>query len=91
MALANASRQPHRPQPHWRCLAQVDLHVADLGPVAVLAFEHLVVEDDAAADAGAEREHHHALDVAAGADPVLAEGGRVGIVLKRGRHAETWC
>ena len=36
------------------------LHVAEFAAVAVSALEHLVAEDDAAADAGAEREQHHA-------------------------------
>ena len=42
----------------------------------------------AAADAGAEREQHHAVRVLRGPDPELAVGGGVGVVLERGRLAE---
>ena len=63
-------------------------HVARFAAVAVLAFEDHVVDDDAAADAGAEGEQHHAVRVAARADPELAVGGGVGVVLERGRLAE---
>ena len=56
--------------------------------VAMLPFKHHVADDDAAADAGAEGEEHHAVRAFACADPVFAIGGGVGVVLKGSRHLE---
>src|SRR5262249_53845876 len=66
----------------------LDLDVPDLGAVTVLALDDQVADDDATADTGAEREQHHAVGVLAGAEPELAVGRRVGIVLEGRRHAE---
>ena len=58
--------------------------VAELGPAAV----ERAVEHDAAADAGAEREHDEVVGAAARAEPPLGERGGVRVVLDRRRHAE---
>ena len=62
--------------------------MATLAAAAVFAFDQRVADDDAAADAGAERQQHQAVILGAGAAPELAVGGRVGVVGKRDRHAE---
>ncbi len=59
---------------------EVDDHVAAFGAVAVLAVDREVADDDAAADAGAQGEEDHAVEVAARADPELAVGGGAGVV-----------
>ena len=59
--------------------------MAQFAAVAVLAFQDQVADDDAAADAGAERVEHHAVGPTAGAGPVLAQRRRVGVVLEGGR------
>src|SRR5688572_4027602 len=46
------------------------------------AFKDLAVEDDAAADTGAEGKQYHAPGVAPGANPVFAKGSGVAVVLK---------
>ncbi len=65
----------------------VDNNVSTFGAVAVFAVDRQVANDDAAADARTQREQHHAVEVAAFADPELAIGGGVGVVLKRDRQA----
>ena len=72
---------------HAGVFAGVDDDVARLAAVAVCALHHQVADDDAAADARAEGQQDHALEVAARADPVLAVGGGVGVVLERDRQA----
>ena len=62
--------------------------MAKLGAVAVLAFHHVVFDDDAGADAGAEREEDKAAGIAGRPGPVLAVGGGVGVVLERRRQPE---
>ena len=61
--------------------------VTALGTVAVLAPQDHVIHDDTAADAGAEREHHHAAQGASTADPEFAIGGGVGVILEADRQA----
>lgn len=62
--------------------------MADFRSVTVLPFQNMVVNDDAAADAGPEREQDHAFGIASGPDPVFPEGRRIGVVLKGRRFAE---
>src|SRR5262249_4786880 len=69
-------------------IGHFDNDMADFRAVAVFALQDGVVDDDAAADAGAEREHDHAASAAAGARPVLSVGRRVRVVLKGGRFVE---
>jgi hypothetical protein len=67
--------------------ASIHLHdvVSAFSAVRVLTFDDDVVNDDAAADTGAQRPHHRAGRVVSGADPELAECGGVGVVLQHGR------
>ena len=67
--------------------AGVDDHVPQFGAVLEVAAKHLAVDDDAAADAGAQREHDQVLDVLAGSGPELAPAGGIGVVLQRGPDA----
>jgi hypothetical protein len=75
-----AALLPARAQP----AAGVDDHVAQFGPVLEIPAKHLALDDDAPADAGAQRVHDQVVDVLAGARPELAPGGGVGVVLQRG-------
>ena len=67
--------------PRARALARLpvldDHHVAELGPAA----KELAAEDDAAADARAEREQHEVARAAAGAEPELGERRAARVVL----------
>ena len=65
----------------------IDDHVPAFAAVAVLAVEAKVADDNSAADARAQREQHHAVEIAAGADPKFAVSGRVGVVGKSDRQA----
>src|SRR5262249_28593250 len=69
-------------------IGHLNFHVAQLGPVAMLALQHHVADHDAAADTCAEREKDHAMDVAAGAHPELTVRGGIAIVLKCRWHIE---
>ena len=62
--------------------------VADLAAHAEPTAHQLAVDDHAAADAGADREHQQVLDVLAGAERELAPGGGVGVVLHDDRQVE---
>ena len=53
-----------------------DHHVAELGPAVV----QLTVDHDAAADAGAEGEHHQIRDAASRAEPQLGESRAARVV-----------
>ena len=55
--------------------------MADLAGEAGRAHLHPPVEHDAAADAGAEGDHHHVVEAAGGAEAVLGQHGEVGVVL----------
>ena len=57
-------------------------------PWLCVPLDDEVADDDAAADAGAEREQDHAVGALARSGPVLPVGGGVGVVLKGGREAE---
>ena len=59
----------------------VDLEVADLGAEAVRAPQHLAPGDDAAADAGAERDQQHLGAPARGAVHELGDHRDVGVVV----------
>ena len=61
-----------------------DHHVPDLGPAAV----ELAVEDEAAADAGAEREQDEVAGAAAGAVHELGERGGAAVVDQRDAQPE---
>src|SRR5258707_15474898 len=69
-------------------LRHLDLHVPQLGAVTVLTLHHPVIQHDAAANAGAQREEDHAAYALAGPHPELPLGCGVGIVLKGSWHAE---
>ena len=58
-----------------------DDRVSDLAGVPAGADEELVAQHDAAAHAGAEGEERHAVLREPGAQPLLPEGGDVGVVL----------
>src|SRR5436190_17660006 len=70
-------------------VAVIDDDVAAFGSGAMVPFDRQIADDDAAADAGAEREQHQAFELAAAADPKLAVGRGVRIVGKRYRQAAT--
>ncbi len=63
---------------------ELDDDVPQLRPAAVQP----VVDDDAAADARAEREHHEVVRAASGAEPPLGERGGVAVVLHADGTAE---
>ena len=70
--------------------AAVDDHdVAELRALAVPAAERPAAGDDAAADAGPEREHHEVVLASAGARAPLADRGRVRVVVEPDRDART--
>ena len=64
-----------------------DLVVAELPRHPVVAAQHRAVEDQRAADAGAEGDHDGALGVAHGAVGQLGAGGAVGVVVEHHRGA----
>jgi hypothetical protein len=63
-----------------------DHHVPELGPSAV----QRAVDDDAAADAGPEREHDEGVHVATCPEPEFGVRGRVGVVVDADRHLEAF-
>ena len=66
----------------------LDDDVAALAAVAVAPLDDRAADDDSAADAGAQGEHHQAVRVSACAGPVFAVGGGVAVVLKDDRLVE---
>ena len=64
-----------------RDAARHDAHVAELGAGAEPAAEESVARDDRAADARADREHHHVADEPAGAEAELRPAGGVRVVV----------
>ena len=48
----------------------------------------LAAEDEAAADAGADREHERVVGAPGGTGPVLGQRGQVGVVVDHDRQAE---
>ena len=62
--------------------------MATLAAAAVFAVDQRVADDDAAADAGAEREQHEAVILLARPAPEFAVSGRVGVVRKRDRQIQ---
>ena len=87
---ANSQNVPAWPMPSVIVRKNCDTSHAlpQFAAVAVRPLDHAVVDDDPAADPGAEGEQHQTVEVAAGPDPVLAERRRVGVVLEGGRLAE---
>ena len=65
-----------------------DPHVADLGGDPEGAAVQLAVEDDAAADAGADGDQEEVVDVLAGAEGELAPRRGVGVVLHHDRQVD---
>ena len=65
-----------------------DLHVPELAGHAVGAAEDPAVDDDRAADAGAERDAQDEPVPGAGAEPALAERGGVGVVVDHDRDGD---
>ena len=65
----------------------LDHHVAELGAGAGGAAVDLAAEDQAAADPGADRQHHRVFGAARGAVEMLGEGGDVGVVVDEDRQA----
>ena len=63
-----------------RRLVGVDGDVADLAACTVCTFDDPAVDDDTAADTGAQRDHHRAAAALGTAHPDLAQRGHVGIV-----------
>src|SRR5947208_4107164 len=59
---------------------QVDHGVTQLGPGADRAAVELVAQDQPAADAGPNGQHHRLAAAAGGARPVLGQGSEVGVV-----------
>ena len=55
--------------------------MANLAAGAHNARHHVAVDDDAAAHAGTDGDHHHVLYALGRAEPGLAHGSGVGIVL----------
>ena len=68
--------------------ARYDAQVADLGADPERAAVELAVEDQPAADAGADRDQQQVVDVVAGAVGELAPRGGVGVVLDHDREVE---
>ena len=62
-------------------LSRVQAHVANLAAGAHNARHHVAVDDDAATHAGTNGDHHHVLYALGRAEPGLAHGSGVGIVL----------
>ena len=62
-------------------LSRVQAHVADLAAGTHNARHHVAVDDNAAAHAGTDGDHHHVLHALGRTEPGLAHGGGVGIVL----------
>ena len=85
--LAYISKQPRLPQPH-RMPSGHHAHVPDLGAHAEGAAVERAVEDDAAADAGADGDQQEVVDVVAGAELELAPGRGVRVVLDDDGQAE---
>ena len=66
----------------------LDHDVAELGAGAGRAAVDLAVEDQAAADPGADGQHHHVRLAAGGAEEVLGEGGDVAVVVDEDRQPD---
>src|SRR3954453_1437806 len=65
-----------------------DAHVANLTGSARSTGIELVIDDDAASDAGGNSYKNHVTKAAAGTEVMLADAGTVRIVLEQRRHAE---
>ena len=68
-------------------LVRVDGDVADLAAGTVCAVDDLAVDDDAAADAGAQRDHDCAAAALGGTHPDLTQSSHVGVVAHQHLHA----
>ena len=66
---------------------RIDRDVADLAARAVGTINDLAVDDDAAADTRAQRDHDSAAAALGGAHPDLAQGGDVGVVADKDLQA----
>ena len=66
----------------------LDGDVSELAGHAVHAVKNFSVQNDGAADAGAERDHRHVVDVAARAQPFLAESRHLGVVVEEDARAQ---
>ena len=62
-------------------LSRVQAHVANLAASTHNARYHVAVDDNAAAHAGTDGDHHHVLHALGRTEPGLAHGSGVGIVL----------
>ena len=62
-------------------LGRVQAHVANLAASTHNARYHVTVDDNAAAHAGTDGDHHHVLHAPGRTEPGLAHSGGVGIVL----------
>src|SRR5581483_4447467 len=76
---------PARARSLARLAVEFDDDVSELGPAAVEAAS----DHGSAADAGAERQHHHVVRAVGGAEGPLGEGGRVRVVLDPDWKAES--
>src|SRR5262249_49084169 len=63
----------------------LDRHVTELGAGPGRATVDLAAEDQAAADPGPDRQHHHVVGAAPGAIQVLGQGRDVGVVVDEDR------
>src|ERR1700722_8537761 len=66
----------------------IDDNVSAFGPVRILTLDNDVSDDDPAANARAKRPEHKAVGLAGSANPKLAVGGRIGVVLQECRLLE---
>ena len=62
-------------------LSRVQAHVANLAAGTHNARHHVAIDDNAATHAGTNGDHHHVLHALGRAEPGLAHGSGVGIVL----------
>ena len=62
--------------------------VAKFAGHAIHAVKDFSVEDDGAADAGAQRDHRHVVDAAARAQPFFAKSSHLGVVVEKDARAQ---
>ena len=71
-----------------RNAVRLDGDVAKLSGHAIHAVEDFAIQDDGAADAGAEREHRKIVNATARAQPLFAESGDIGVVIEEDSRAQ---
>src|SRR5947209_10098406 len=63
-------------------------HVPDLASHPQRSPQDLAIHDDSSANAGSKRDQDKVVDLAAGSNPLLAQGGRVRVVFEKDRGTE---